>query len=538
MENFIKLFEQSVNGCWNEMALADFRKSSCTYGELAGDIAALHQLWSRAGLQKGDRIALNARSCSNWVKIFMASVCGGYCSVELFNGFTASATSQLVCHSGSRLLYTEKNIFDGMNFDDMPEVIAAIDVVTGELLAARGDFKALYEEFKNSRPQLKEGSVHYEERPMEEVCAIMYTSGSTGSPKGVMLTVKNFSANVYIIPEMMPFRKGENYLSLLPYAHIFGLTVDAIIPLCKGLHLTILCLPPIPRFLKEALAETRPHVFFGVPLIFIKFIEDSIGSLMDKEKINAENPDEEYLKMLADKLTADMGGNVEVFATGGAAIPHDLENLLAFKLKVPFVTGYGMTECAPIISVGVKGKYKARSCGVYVDNLELRIASDDPATIPGEVQVRGDEVFKGYYHNDEATAAAFTEDGWFRTGDMGTVDSEKNLFLVGRCKNMLLSANGQNVYPEEIEVYLNAMPYVTESLIVQRGNALVALIVVNPDAVAAAGLDADSLDGIMHGNIAKLNKLIPAYSAVAGFELRYEPFVKTPKGSIRRFMYK
>lgn len=547
MEYFIRTFENTVRRCWDRPALTEYRTTDETYGQLAADIETIHLYFRAAGLRVGDKIAINARSSANWIKTFMAAVSGGYVAVELFNGYTAKDAQALVDHSDSRLLFTEKAIFKDMDFSLMPQLLGVIDLKSGELLASRGDFAMVYAQrdqlFVQAHPEgMTPGDVHYGERAMDDLCAIMYTSGSTGFPKGVMLTVKNFSANIDMIPTHCPYREGDNYVSVLPYAHIFGLTFDAIAPLCFGMHLVVLYVPPVPSNLKPALRQYRPRVFFAVPLILRKMIEDTIGEFVNSKSGKAkldnwqDNPD--FCAALRTIFMEGMGGGIEEFVTGGAAIPDKIEQLLAVKLKTPFVTGYGMTECAPLISVGHLGNYKLKSVGEYVsEHVEIRIDSSDPHTVAGELLVRGDVVFKGYYKNQEATDAVFTADGWFHTGDLGTVDNDGTLFLVGRCKSMLLSSNGQNIYPEEIEVVMNNLPFVAESLIVSRNEKLVALVVPDQNALADAGTDAESLTQIMDANLAALNKTVPAYSSVSSYEIHYEPFAKTPKGSIKRFLY-
>ena len=369
----------------------------------------------------------------------------------------------------------------------------------------------------------------------------MYTSGSTGNPKGVMLSIRNISMNVYFLPNHLPFKRGGCTVTILPFAHIFGMTVDMIAPLCYGMHLVVLGLPPIPSNLKPALREYKPELFFSVPLVLTKLIEDTLGEFIHSKSGAAKLEDHEnnpdFCNALRIILDQALGGNIKVFATGGAAIPEHFEKLLVEKLGLPFITGYGMTETAPVISVGHLGSYKLRECGEWVEEgVDLRIDSSDPETVPGEIQLKGHIVFQGYYKNPDATTAAFTEDGWFRTGDLATMDKDKSLFIVGRSKSMILSSNGQNIFPEEIEVVLNALPYVGESLIVSRDEHLVALIV--PDMNLAGDMSSDELAKVMNANLAALNKKMPAYSQVSSYELHFEPFVKTPKGSIRRFMYK
>lgn len=547
MEYFVKTFENTVRRCWNSPALDEYRTSSETYGQLASDIEKIHTYFEAAGLKRGDKIAINARSSANWIKTFMAAVSGGYVAVELFNGYTARDAQALVDHSDSRLLFTEKVLFKDMDFESMPKLLGVIDLKSGELLASRGSFGMVYEQrdriFAEAYPGgLKSEDICYPDRPLDDLCAIMYTSGSTGFPKGVMLSVRNFSANIEMIPIHCPYKEGDNYVSVLPYAHIFGLTFDGVAPLCLGMHLVVLYVPPVPSNLKPALREFKPRVFFAVPLILKKMIDETIGEFVNSKTGKAKledwqnNPD--YCDALRTIFMEGMGGGIEEFVTGGAAIPDKIEQLLAVKLKTPFVTGYGMTETAPLISVGKVGSYKLKSVGEYAsEHVNVKIDSIDPQNVAGEVLVRGDVVFSGYYKNDEATKAVFTEDGWFRTGDLGTIDKDGTLFLVGRCKSMLLSSNGQNIYPEEIEVILNNMPFVAESLIVSRNEKLVALIVPDQNELGEAGTDAESLEQIMDANLAGLNKMVPAYSVVSSYEIHLEPFAKTPKGSIKRFLY-
>lgn len=547
MENLTELFEQSVKKYWDNPALSDYQVRTETYGELAQHIEHLHLVWRAMGLKKGNKIALNARSTVHWSEVFWAAMTGGYVSVELYNAFLPADVEKLVVHSDSKILYTEKRTFSQMQFDNMPGVVAVVDIDTMELLAATDDARKAYEEggklLAAAHPQgYTAGDVHYPSRDMDEVCAIMYTSGSTGNPKGVMLTIRNFSWNVEQFQRLLPYQAGDNYVSILPYAHIFGLTCDLVVTMCTGMHSVILGRMPIPSLVEEAMRAYSPKIFLAVPLVLAKFVEYVAGAEMSSEEgkhklANYEQyPD--YCAALRAKVMGALGGRLEVFATGGAAIPPAIEQLLAFQINMPFITGYGMSECAPLLAVGKVGQYKAKSCGETVESLSVRIASPDGRTIPGEFQVKGECVFAGYYKNPEATEAAFTEDGWFRTGDLGTLDEDHTLFLVGRCKNMLLSSNGQNIYPEEIEVLLNALPYVAESVVVQREHILHALIVPDTSRMDNEQIDTEALNAIMEGNIRNLNARLPQYAAVKTFELRFEPFAKTPKGSIRRFMYK
>ena len=547
IDNYIRLFEGAVRENWNNPALTDFRKSTITYRELAERIYTLDAIWKKAGLKPGDKIAINTKSCALGVSVFMAAVSKGYIAVHLYNAFTPADTQRLVNHSDSKILYTEKRAFDEMDFEKMPQVLCVIDGATGDVLASRNGVGEIYADadriLASQFPSgMKPTDFKVCDPDIDDVCAILYTSGSTGNPKGVMLTYRNYTANVQGIRPGFPFHKGENYLSMLPHAHSFGLTCDVVIPMTMGMHITILGLPPIPANVQAALMEVKPRIFYGVPLIFVKFVEFVLGPELHspegqyKLEHYLDHPD--YCKMLHDKLMDAMGGNMEVLTSGGSAIPAEVESLLVYKLKLPFMTGYGLTELAPIVSYGRVGKYIPKSCGEYLPEImEVKIDSPDPEHIAGELSIKGDVVFKGYYKNPEATAKVL-QDGWFRTGDIGTIDKNRNVFLLGRSKNMILTGNGQNVYPEEIEVILNELPYVSESIVLQRDRLIVALIVPDMDALDRAGIGADTLDAIMRHNIQYVNTKLPAYSAINSFELRFEPFSKTPKGSIRRFMYK
>ena len=579
MTNLTVLFEESVKKHWSASALSDYQVRTKTYGELAQDIARLHLMWQAMGLQQGDKVAINAKSSVHWSEVFLAALTGGYVSVQLYNAFLPADVQQLVNHSDSKILYTEKKSFASMAFDEMPNVVAIFDTDTLELLAATDEARRAYEQADtllaaayppresvetasmvrlptcrdntSDRTSFSATDVHFHHRDLDEVCAIMYTSGSTGNPKGVMLTARNFSWNVEAFQKHIPYCAGDNYVSILPYAHIFGLTCDLITPMCTGMHTIILGRLPIPSVVVEIMQAYSPKIFFAVPLVLAKMVEYTVGAEMQsaegQEKLAhyTEHPD--YCRMLREKVMAALGGKIEVFATGGAAIPPAIEQLLAFRIGMPFITGYGMSECAPLLSLGHVGCYKAKSCGETIESLQVRIASPDPEHIPGEFQVKGECVFAGYYKNPEATAEAFTEDGWFRTGDLGTLDQDSTLFLVGRCKNMLLSTNGQNIYPEEIEVLLNSLPGVQESVVVQREHLLHAIIVPKEEekkthpAPPYEGREISpveqQLNALMEENLQNLNARLPQYAQVKTFELRFEPFAKTPKGSIKRYLY-
>lgn len=546
-ENFLHKFQNSIIQGWYSPALSDYKHRSYNYGELARELEKNRLFYSSLGICKGDKIAINARSSAAWAIAFFSVQCYGAVSVQLFPGFTAADTQKLIVHSDSRILYTEKAIFAGLDFSQMPSLLGAIDIASGEVLASRGEFELRYSEldtlFHLSYPLgFEPKDIDYSSSAeLDALCSIMYTSGSTGNPKGVMLTNRNLSAQVAMLPHHIPLRKGNNLVSILPFSHIFGMTVDMICPLCHGMQLIVLGLPPVPQNLKPALRQYKPHSFFTVPLVLNKLVDDTLGEFINSEsgktKLAAYKSNPDFCEALHTIFMSALGGNIELLVSGGAAIPSSVEELFVRKLALPLVTGYGMSETAPVIAVGHKENYKLGECGEVCDEIfDLKIDSPSPGQIPGEILVKGESVFCGYYKNDSATQAAFSPDGWFRTGDLATIDSDGSLFIVGRCKSMILTSNGQNIFPEEIEVQLNTLPGVSESLIVERDERLVALIV--PDQSLIANMDARALSSLMDANLALLNKSIPGYCHVCAYELKHNPFEKTPKGSIKRYMYK
>ena len=541
--NFIKRFESTVKECWDKPAIGEYGKEHATYGRFAHEIEMFRMVCDSIGIRRGDRIAINAGNSYCWSLVFMASTVLGYTSVLVLKGSTPDTVQGITRKAGCKVLFTEKATFAGMQFEQMPDLLGVIDLRSMELLAARGNKPTLYllrdKLFSvKHRHGFGPDDASYRERAMDELCSVIYTSGSTGNPKGVMLTGQNFQNYVEHIPEMFQMERDDAHVNMLPFAHLFGLAYDILAPLCLGQTVTIITDRPTPTVLGKALREIRPATLFVVPMVLNKYVTSVIGkNLKSREgRMMLENREDyqEWFDVLRRKVMEALGGRVRKIMSAGAAASLDMEDIMVKVLRLPYVTGYGLTECAPLITLSRTESYRRGSCGEVLEWVSIKIDSPDEHSVPGEILARGKFVFGGYYLNPEATAEAFTEDGWFHTGDMGTIDEEGHVMLSGRCKNMLLTSNGQNVYPEEIETVLGSMPFVAESLIVQRKETFGALIVPSPE---VAGMSEDDVSIVMESNIAMLNSRIPTYERITWWRLEREPFEKTPKGSIKRFIY-
>ena len=541
--NFIKRFESTVRECWDKPAIGEYEKEHATYGQFAHGIETFRMVCDSIGLKPGDRIAINAGNSYCWALVFMASTVLGYTSVLILKGCTPDTVQGITHNAGCKVLFTEKPTFAGMQFEQLPGLLGVVDLQSMELLAARGNKPELYllrDKLFSARHRHGFGpeDVSYMERNMEDLCCVIYTSGSTGNPKGVMLTGQNFQNYVDYIPGMFQMEKDDSHVNMLPFAHLFGLAYDMLAPLCLGQTVTIITARPTPSLLGKVLREIRPATLFFVPMVLNKYVTSVIGkNLKSREgRMMLENWESysEWFEVLKGKVIEALGGNVRKIMSAGAAASLDMEDIMVKVLRLPYVTGYGLTECAPLITLSRTESYRRGSCGKVLDWVKIRIDSPDERKVPGEILAKSKFVFGGYYLNPEATAEAFTKDGWFRTGDMGTIDEEGHVMLSGRCKNMLLTSNGQNVYPEEIEAILGNMPFVSESLIVQRKETFGALIVPSHE---VAGMSEEDLNTIMDSNIAMLNARIPTYERITWWRLEREPFEKTPKGSIKRFVY-
>lgn len=542
------LFKESIVKNWDRMALSDMGGVNYQYRDVAKLIAKLHILFDASGIRPGDKVAICGKNSANWSVIFIACLTAGVVAVPILHEFKADMVHHLVNHSGSKLLFVDDAIWENLDESVMPELLGAIYISDfGVTLSRSKDLtqtrNAINEYFGKKYPYSFERNdvVFYEDQP-DDLAVISYTSGSTGMSKGVMLPYVSFWSNIRFCLDNLDFLKpGQGVVNMLPLAHLYGLTIDMLHPFCKGCNLHFLTRLPSPKVIMKAFADVRPTLIITVPLILEKIIRNNIFPLLDKPvmKLLLKVPylDDRLLSKVKEKLLAAFGGNLHEIIVGGAPLNPDVEKFL-YKIGFPVTVGYGMTECGPLISYFPSSGSKPRSVGKVVDRMEVRVDSPDPEKIPGNILVKGENLMKGYYKNEKATADVFPDDsGWMNTGDMGVIDSEGHIFIMGRSKTMILGPSGQNIYPEEIEQKLNILPYVSESLIIDDGGSLVALIHPDFDAANSEHLDDVALEKIMDDNLVALNAMLPAYSKVNRYKIMDIEFEKTPKRSIKRFLY-
>ena len=544
-QNFIQLYEISFKNNWPQPAVTDYKeKTTYTYGELAREIARLHLLFRELGIEKGDKISLIGKNHSSWSMLFMATITYGAVIVPILHEFSPESMEEIITHSDSRLVFVNESLWSKLNKERIKVPVFEIPnftLLNSERAEVKEIIDSLDDLFRINYPQgFSKDDIRYAEVGNEEVICINYTSGTTGFSKGVMLTANNFAGNVTYAHKLDLLFNGERNLAFLPMAHVYGCAFDFLYALSAGVHSTLLGVIPTPQNLINALQEVKPTLIMSVPLIFEKIYKKKILPIIDKPIVKAAMKIPVLEKLILSKikksLIHSLGGNFREVVIGGAALNAEVEAFF-HKMKFPFSVGYGMTECAPLISYDHHYNFVPTSCGSVLEGImEARIDSPEPEKIPGEIQVRGENVMKGYYKNPEATAAAFTDDGWLKTGDSGIMVG-KRLFIKGRIKTMLLTANGQNVYPEEIESRLNNLPYVAESVVVLRDFRLVAMVYPDMAALAADQITREKLDSIMQENRITLNKSAANYEKISQIELVENEFEKTPKKSIKRFLY-
>lgn len=543
MRHYLNRLQESIIAKWNTPALSDYRGEDFTFANFATEIARLHTIFRLLDVKSGDKISLSAKNSSRWAMAFLATTTYRSVAVPILCDFAPEMIANLTAHSDSVVLFTEPKMWEQMDVETIPQLRLVISVEDYSILYLRDESKreaiesamaaipAVYPE------EMKHEVVKYENLELDDLAIINYTSGTTSQPKGVMLTSANISSNIDFALGNIPVEEGDKIISMLPLAHMYGMAFEFIYPVCGGGHVYFLGKTPTPSLLMQALAEVKPYLLITVPLVIEKIFKGKILPLLGKPIMRLLTHTPGVSRMLYSKirkqLLATFGGNLRSIILGGAALNPSIEKIMR-KVKLPYTVGYGMTECAPLLSYAPWNQFKAGSCGRAVDGLDLRIDSDNPHKKVGEIQAKGPNVMIGYYKNEEATRAAFTEDGYLRTGDLGIIDKNGNVFIRGRSKCMILTANGQNIYPEEVEALLNTMPHVAESLIVERDKCLVAL-------VALPAEDAEIAESTIREELEQTrlatNMLLPAYSQISKVEIIREGFQHTPKHSIKRFLY-
>ena len=544
MRHYLSRLQESMIAKWNIPAMSDYRGETFTFANFATEIARLHTIFRIEGVEHGDKIALAAKNSSRWAMAFLATTTYRAVAVPILCDFTPEAITNLTAHSDSVVLFTEPRIWEEMEIDKMPNIRVVVNLEDYSILYLREEahraeieqklalIPAVYPE------SMKHEVVNYGCGSLDDLAIINYTSGTTSQPKGVMLTSGNISTNIEFALDKIPVYDGDKIISMLPLAHMYGMAFEFIYPVCGGGHVYFLGKTPTPTLLMQALAEVKPYLLITVPLVIEKIFRGKIMPILGKPAMrvltNLPGLNKVIYGKVRKQLLTTFGGNLRSIILGGAALNPTIEKVMR-KVKLPYTVGYGMTECAPLLSYAPWDTFVAGSCGRAVDGLTLRIDSTNPHKVVGEIQAQGPNVMLGYYKNEEATRAAFTADGFLRTGDLGIIDKKGNVFIKGRSKCMILTASGQNIYPEEIEAVLNTLPHIAESLVVARDKTLVALVALSADDLA---LEESVINEALEQTRKEANEILPAYSQISKIEIVREGFAHTPKQSIKRFLYK
>ncbi len=524
-ENLVALFENAIIENSDKRALTDYGGESFTFDEVGARIRTIHNIFSKSGISKGDKIALLGKNSANWGIIYLATVTYGAVIVPILPDFKPADVHYIVTHSESVMLFVEESIFAELTPAEMPLVQKVLRIPGFEELFSRNT----------------EAGTRRQDANLPDLAVISYTSGTTGFSKGVMLQHKSLLGNILYAHRNMPLNPGDKILSFLPLAHTYGCAFEFLFPFTLGCDITFLTKTPSPKIIMQAFQEIRPALILSVPLVIEKIYKTQLLPVIRKPqmRILLAIPGVNLLlyKKIRDKMIAVFGGNFRELVIGGAPFNTQAEQFFK-KMGFPFTVGYGMTECGPLISYASWKTTRLGASGRAVDELEVRIDSADPQHVAGEILMRGNHVMLGYYKNEEATRAVIDSDGWLHSGDLGVIDRDGNIYIKGRSKNMILGPSGKNIYPEEIESVLNNRFMVMESLIIERDEKLLALICPDYDAVEKAGHTREELDTIFKGYIHDLNHRLPKYINIAGFEITPAEFEKTPKRSIKRYLYR
>ncbi len=547
MEHYLACLENSMKSAWGKPALCNYKGEVFTNADLAKYIVKFGMMFEKAGIKKGDKIALCAKNTARWAVTFLAVNAYGAVIVPILVDFHPDSVSHLTDHSDSVLLFTDKEIWDKLDPSVMPKLKGAINVDDYSLLYApdakfKEAFESMDSDFEARYPDgLSSADISFPVDNFSDLAVINYTSGTTSAPKGVMLTYGNLSASIEYGHKHVLIYPGDTLVSMLPMAHVYGMVYEFLYPLTGGCAVYYLGKTPAPSLLLKAMKDVKPYMICTVPLVMEKIYKSSLKPVLSKWYIRALAAIPGVNKIIFNKMRSGLdtafGGKVRTYIMGGAALNPEVEKWFK-RIGLHYTVGYGMTEAAPLLAYEDWSRYVPGSCGKVIDCIEARIDSDDPQHIAGEIQAKGANITIGYYKNEEANKAAFTEDGFLRTGDLGIIDKNNNVFIKGRSKSMILSANGQNIYPEELEAVINNQEYVAESLVVDRSGKLVALVYFDKDAIKNAKLDEEAVSDLPEKIRLASNRQLPGYSQISKVETVMVPFEKTPKMSIKRFLYK
>ena len=548
--SFNSLIEKSIIKNWQDDALTDFKGATLQYHDVARKIEKLHILFENSGLQKGDKVALCGRNSASWAVAFLATLTYGAVAVPILHEFTADQIHNIVNHSEAKLLFVGDYVATIIDATKMPDLEGIIYIPDYSLLISRTDSltyarEHLNEMFGKKYPKYfrKEHVQYYKEQNPDELALINYTSGTTGFSKGVMIPYRALWSNYDFAKHVMSdaVKPQSNIISILPMAHMYGMAFEFLFEFLHGCHVFYLTRVPSPAIIAKAFAEVKPAIIIAVPLVIEKIIRKRVFPKIQNNKmrllLNMPIVSKKVNQKIREQVENAFGGNFYEIIIGGAAFNQEVESFLK-RIDFPYTVGYGATECAPIICYADHNDFMPGSCGRAVIHMEVKIDSKDPENVPGEILARGLNVMLGYYKNEEATSQTLDKDGWYHTGDLGTMDSNGNVFIKGRSKNMLLGANGQNIYPEEIEDKLNSMAVVNECVVVQRGEKLIGIVHPDYDEVEAMRFSEEDLNNIMEQNRQVLNAEMPVYCKLSAIEIQKEEFEKTPKKSIKRYLYK
>ena len=541
--HYLSKLEKVIKDYWNDDAICNYGGKKYSYAEVATIIEKMHMLLETAGVKKGDKITLCARNTAEWAISFLAINTYEAVVVPLLADFLPESINHLVDHSDSVALFSDEDIWPKLDIAQMPKVKTVININNFSLFLADKKVEKAYQnldsDFAAKYPAgFGPADVHYPTDNAKDLAVINYTSGTTSAPKGVMLRYECFSATIDYGHRYLPNYHGDKIVSMLPMGHIYGLTYEFLYPLCGGVCIYYLGKTPSPSLLLKAMKDVKPYIVITVPLVMEKVYKSGVAPALKKLGLLTKIPGLSGViyKAAGKKLLEAFGGNIRYFVMGGAALNPKVETAFK-KMQLPYTVGYGMTEAAPLLAFRCWWEYAPGSCGQAVDCAEVRIDSEDPHGIAGEILAKGTNICSGYYKYPEADSAVFTADGYLHTGDLGTIDKDGNIFIRGRSKTMFLSANGQNIYPEELEAVINSRPYVAESVVVDRGGKLVALVFLDQQAIDDATLTPESVSDIPEDIRRAANKQLPGYSQISKVEIVVVPFEKTPKMSIKRFLY-